>query len=439
MRLLERYPRTSRIFVSSTYIDLERYRYRIVSAIDKSGHYAVDAHHVPKSNSEVCAWLDRFIQRSGLFIGFYGFRYGSRVANDANAPSYTEFEYDRAREHLEPSLIFVLLPREGSHLETELQEERAAFYRSAYSDNDEMVRADIDRQNEFRNRMTRSASSPVLEEGRLGYPAGDTVFFHRAVETVDSADHLHDCVWRLVTSTVGVGSMMASPRPGDGVAIAETFDHPALDAAVEAIGAWQAAGFDGRPAPAMCLLFNGSDKDGQHALVRALQERNDLDAELVTEPIRVGGHANRPDYPNGDVELVFRELYTLLDASPNGDDYTDPDGFAETIYASELPIMLGVCHLSLLRGGLKLFVQKFWKPVQAALLRMHREQGRKADERSFVLIVTHERPLPADVDVVPGKPAKAADLDRPILIEGVRRGSAHVTAPVPSRAKDDRS
>ncbi|MCB0528583.1 MAG: DUF4062 domain-containing protein [Saprospiraceae bacterium] len=100
--------RFSKVFISSTYIDLIEHRQEVYNLItQKLGLTSVAMEDFGAMSEEpVMACLDK-VQECDLFIGFYAKRYGF-IPEDSEGLSITEMEYDKARQEGKLILCFWL-------------------------------------------------------------------------------------------------------------------------------------------------------------------------------------------------------------------------------------------------------------------------------------------------------------------------------------------
>jgi len=100
------------IFVSSTFLDLERHRVLVREAIAKlqQGSTAMEFFGaLPESPREECL---RLVRSANVYVGIFGMRYGS--VDVASGKSLTHLEYEEAQALRLPSLIYLL--DEATHL-----------------------------------------------------------------------------------------------------------------------------------------------------------------------------------------------------------------------------------------------------------------------------------------------------------------------------------
>ncbi len=100
------------IFVSSTFVDLERHRALVREAIVKLDHGSTAMEFfgaLPDSPREECL---RLVRAANVYVGIFGMRYGS--IDSASGKSITQLEYEEARALRLPSLVYLL--DESNHL-----------------------------------------------------------------------------------------------------------------------------------------------------------------------------------------------------------------------------------------------------------------------------------------------------------------------------------
>lgn len=92
------------VFVSSTYTDLETERLKVIRDMLISDFYPLGMESFPASSEEQLAFCKRMIDRSDYYVLIIGTRYGTETTDGL---SYTELEYDYAKEKGVPILVFV--------------------------------------------------------------------------------------------------------------------------------------------------------------------------------------------------------------------------------------------------------------------------------------------------------------------------------------------
>jgi signal transduction histidine kinase len=100
-----------KIFLSSTYQDLFRYRRCVIEAVDRLRHSGADLEWLGMEAFgarddlplETCL---KFVDQCNLYVGVFGVRYGA--IDRTTGLSLTELEYRRAVEKRKPRLIFII-------------------------------------------------------------------------------------------------------------------------------------------------------------------------------------------------------------------------------------------------------------------------------------------------------------------------------------------
>lgn len=117
------------VFVSSTYTDLETERLKVIRDMLMSDFFPLGMESFPASSEEQLAFCKRMIDRSDYYVLIIGIRYGSETEDGL---SYTELEYDYAKERGVPILVFVSEDPEikpSKFLETESKREKFERFR----------------------------------------------------------------------------------------------------------------------------------------------------------------------------------------------------------------------------------------------------------------------------------------------------------------------
>src|SRR5438132_13811207 len=92
------------VFVSSTFRDLKDERQAVLSAILEMNHFPAGMEIFPASDDTPWELINRIIDQSDYYVVIIGSVYGS---TDEDGISYTEKEYDLARQLKKPVLAFL--------------------------------------------------------------------------------------------------------------------------------------------------------------------------------------------------------------------------------------------------------------------------------------------------------------------------------------------
>ncbi|MBO1087631.1 DUF4062 domain-containing protein [Enterococcus hirae] len=93
------------VFISSTYLDLKEERQKIVEAILSAGHIPAGMELFHAGDETQKELIEEWINDSDIYVLILGGRYGSL---DSDGKSYTEWEYDKAKELNKPRFSLVL-------------------------------------------------------------------------------------------------------------------------------------------------------------------------------------------------------------------------------------------------------------------------------------------------------------------------------------------
>lgn len=94
-----------KVFVSSTYEDLQPERNEVFDSLLKCGCFPVGMEHFPGSNSRSLDLIKKYIDQCDYYLIVSAGKYGSLVPNEKI--SYTEWEYNYATERNIPCLTFL--------------------------------------------------------------------------------------------------------------------------------------------------------------------------------------------------------------------------------------------------------------------------------------------------------------------------------------------
>jgi hypothetical protein len=99
----------ARIYVSSTFSDLEEYRAAVGKALRRLGHDDVAMEYYPAGDERPLHRCLSDVESCDLYVGIFAWRYGYIVQeNNPQGRSITEFEYRTAQRQGIPCLIFLL-------------------------------------------------------------------------------------------------------------------------------------------------------------------------------------------------------------------------------------------------------------------------------------------------------------------------------------------
>lgn len=163
-------PPAFRVFVSSTYTDMLPYREAIQSALNKAdcipyGMERFGAEAIPPL--EVCY---KELESSQIYVCALGMRYGS--IDEATGKSYTQLEYEKARELGKPTLVFII---DEGNVKFNLSEidmgeagEKLATFKKTVKDSKEVTCAFFDSPMSLQETVYRSIEIEVKRQGLIG-------------------------------------------------------------------------------------------------------------------------------------------------------------------------------------------------------------------------------------------------------------------------------
>ncbi|MBD5401584.1 DUF4062 domain-containing protein, partial [bacterium] len=93
------------IFISSTFEDLQSQRKKIIENILDMNHIPAAMEHFSSSNREAFEYIQNIIDLSDYIVLVIGDCYGS--INDKTKLSFTEMEYNYAKQNSIPILVFI--------------------------------------------------------------------------------------------------------------------------------------------------------------------------------------------------------------------------------------------------------------------------------------------------------------------------------------------
>ncbi|MGC3940944.1 DUF4062 domain-containing protein [Roseobacter sp. EG26] len=163
-----------KIFISGTYDELVSYRGLVARGIQDAGHEPLEPHETGAASQVILRRVENElrIDADGYF-GFYGARYGSSIyEEDPHSPSFTEFEYDIARDCFEDTAygppIFLMISKHGSEVWSAIMKQTIDWAAKNTRGN-EVLGEQIGRQAEFTKKVSsttyngRTVSTEMLE------------------------------------------------------------------------------------------------------------------------------------------------------------------------------------------------------------------------------------------------------------------------------------
>lgn len=160
-------PPAFRVFVSSTYTDMLPYREAIQTALNKAdcipyGMERFGAEAIPPL--EVCY---RELEASQIYVCALGMRYGS--IDEETGKSYTQLEYEKARELGKPTLVFLIDENKVrfnlSEIDMGEAGEKLAAFKKNVKDSKEVTCAFFDSAMSLQETVYRSIDIEIKRQG----------------------------------------------------------------------------------------------------------------------------------------------------------------------------------------------------------------------------------------------------------------------------------
>jgi len=128
------------VFVSSTWEDMQSYREAVRNALNKAGCIPCGMERFTASAQSPLDTCFEELEKSQVYICILGMRYGS--IDSTSGKSYTELEYEKAKELNLPILAFLI------------DEEKAVFQRKDFDREDMATK--MEKLEDFKNRIKKS-------------------------------------------------------------------------------------------------------------------------------------------------------------------------------------------------------------------------------------------------------------------------------------------
>lgn len=385
------------VFVSGTNEDMSELRAAATAAIAHVGHRANDPHHTSHSAQDVCELLTQELRhRADFYVGVFGFRYGSRIRDDdEEAISYTEFEFNLARERwldglrrdpAVPPPIFVFLPARGSAIESDMRDRSRAHLLKLFKGDKGRTERDMDRQSLFLGGVWKTPI-PGADDVRDGilFATGN-----RNCNIYNSVNELQGQISRaLLYSSVDAVQYLLDSDNDDTVSSNAPIPAPPPSAppgvieAEQLIAAFDKASRD-KHAPGLCLVLRARNPRDLNAAATELGLRNPWD----------------DDEPGRKLDLIPKEgrniqiidlWQQIWDAANLGrwDDWDNADELAAGLVDDlDRPVTIFFHNVHRLQGGLALFADKLWTPLRDALARRMARSVDNSRARNLLLVLT---------------------------------------------------
>ena len=92
--------------ISSTSLDLPDHRKQVVEACQRRGVFPLAMEHLPGRDDNAITVDAESVDKADIYIGIYAWRYGE--VPEGSDISYTEMEFNRAKERGIPILVFTI-------------------------------------------------------------------------------------------------------------------------------------------------------------------------------------------------------------------------------------------------------------------------------------------------------------------------------------------
>src|SRR2546430_682004 len=103
-----------KVFLSSTFLEMEEYRKAAAEAIDQYGYQCIRMETFPASDRAIVDFCRARVAECDIFVLILGQFYGTPIPN--RDISYTEDEFDAAVDLKKPCLVFVPAPKASTNL-----------------------------------------------------------------------------------------------------------------------------------------------------------------------------------------------------------------------------------------------------------------------------------------------------------------------------------
>ncbi|MFZ4082984.1 MAG: DUF4062 domain-containing protein [Pirellula sp.] len=158
------------VFLSSTFADLAEERKEVMAALQKAGYFVAGMELFPSDDDESWEVIKRVIDQSDYYVLVVGGRYGS-IGKDGK--SFTEMEYDYAKENKLPVLAF--LHNDPTNLPSKHVEQSHADKLDRFKNKIEKLhnRRSWSTKHDLATEVLASISQTVNLRPRIGWVRGD--------------------------------------------------------------------------------------------------------------------------------------------------------------------------------------------------------------------------------------------------------------------------
>ena len=385
------------IFLSGTFDDLKNYRKKIKTTFAGLRQNTEDfAEWIYPNEPFVKNIKNRLRMETDLYLGLFGYRYGTIVMDDDEQRSITQFEYEYASQMAEwngikPRPIYVLIPEPGSKLDRKFRKLCKKTLKSKFEGDSLAIKTDMQQQARFLQK--------VQVESGLQYM---TVPTERRL--LDLAIHIPQ-VWRgdfMVEKEHDLLKEISAlleekQRVQNEKNLSEDFINITNDVLWEPHATKVRTLLEtsvGGP-PGICMLAFGGENAGQKQFMRFLERENYWQSD--TEPVFIGLFEQH----RHNAHKIWQGLWQAADGyyEQNQGDPLNVTALARQLAQTcvDRPAVVLIEEINNLEGGLRYFIGSIWHPLHNALTKLWEWDEQR---HSVIVLLTAKAAHAPDTDLV---------------------------------------
>lgn len=398
------------VFISGTFADMKEWREAaIAELVGLENLLPVDLAQYARIGGLTLDVINTYVDQSDIYLGVFGLRYGSRVNNRPDAPSWTHYEFDRFLASLPQRLphggkvpMFLMHPE----LPSDAYDQTLLRAREAVRTMSEAEQgADLEAQRQFIKYV--QGHLPAFMAVPLGDGHEQRHLMSRLTETFSSEMHFR----KLIASFV---ARLRSGGPSDTAAIDQRPPvAPGLPATPEALLRRIAAASRAAAsrAAATCVLVPRLGRGHPADVAKALAQANPWSVEDADQVIDLA--AERFDGPRSGRNA---EAMAILADTLRVDMRSDaplPDLIADHIMEDEAARMVLMLGLECLNANS--FLREVWQPIEAAMRRRHGHQSDRP-QGSLLLVLSDDTSMRPSLAALCRTSTEPAEPGKPIVM-----------------------
>ncbi|WEJ31693.1 DUF4062 domain-containing protein [Devosia sp. SD17-2] len=393
------------VFISGTFADMKEWREAaIAELVGLENLLPVDLAQYARIGGLTLDLIKSYVDQSDIYLGVFGLRYGSRVNNQPDAPSWTHYEFDR---------FLASLPRRLSHggkvpmflmhpeLPSDAYDQTLLRAREAVRTMSEAEQeADLEAQRQFIKYV--QGHLPAFMAVPLGDGHAQRHLMSRLTETFSSEMHFR----KLIASFV---ARLRSGGPSDTAAIDQRPPvAPRLPATPEALLRRIASTSS---AAATCLLVPRLGRVHPAGVAKALAQANPWSVEDADQVIDLAAERFDSSRSGRNAEAMAILADTLRVDMRS--DAPLPELIADHIMEDEAARMVLMLGLECLNANS--FLREVWQPIEAAMRQRH---GQRSDrpQGSLLLVLADDTSMRPSLAALCRTSTEPAEPGKPIVM-----------------------